>query len=148
MKGEGEVNADLEVSEGQVRSYSTYSQYAQYMSVRAMSVHDKWSFEQLPLVQRIMNTADKTTTGLSPAELILNHSIRLSAHIMAPVVRQGDPINPALSARMDEWIARHHTLIMVAQDNQHRADQHHLVIDVTKYPINSYVQHTFNRSWK
>jgi len=50
-------------------------------------VHDKWSFEQLPLVQRIMNTVEKTTTGVSPAELILSHSITLSAHIMAPVVR-------------------------------------------------------------
>jgi len=88
-----------------------------------------------------MNMAEKTTTRVSPAELILNHSIRLSAHIMAPVVREGDPINPALSARMDEWIARQHTLIRVAQDNQHRADHHHLVIDpdITEYPINSYV---------
>ena len=37
-------------------------------------VHDKWSFEQLPLVQRIMNTVEKTSTGVTPAELILNHS--------------------------------------------------------------------------
>jgi len=33
-------------------------------------VHDKWSFEQLPLVQRIMNTVEKTTTGVTPADLI------------------------------------------------------------------------------
>jgi hypothetical protein len=26
-------------------------------------VHDKWSFEQLPMVQRIMNTVEKTSTG-------------------------------------------------------------------------------------
>ena len=39
-------------------------------------VHDKWSFEQLPMVQRIMNTAEKTSTGVTPAELILNNSIR------------------------------------------------------------------------
>ena len=38
-------------------------------------VHDKWSFEQLPLVQRIMNTVEKTSTGVTPAELILNHFI-------------------------------------------------------------------------
>ncbi len=36
-------------------------------------VHDKWSFEQLP-----MNTVEKTSTGVTPAELILNNSIRLS----------------------------------------------------------------------
>jgi hypothetical protein len=35
-------------------------------------VHDKWSFEQLPLVQRIMNTVEKTSTGVTPADLILS----------------------------------------------------------------------------
>ncbi len=38
-------------------------------------VHDKWSFEQLPIVQRIMNTVEKTSTGVTPAQLILNNSI-------------------------------------------------------------------------
>ena len=37
-------------------------------------VHDKWSFEQLPLVQRIMNTVEKISTGITPADLILSHS--------------------------------------------------------------------------
>ena len=36
-------------------------------------VHDKWSYEQLPMVQRIMNTVEKTSTGVTPAELILNN---------------------------------------------------------------------------
>ena len=47
-------------------------------------VHDKWSFEQLPMVQRIMNTVEKTSTGVTPAELILNNSIRLSNRILVP----------------------------------------------------------------
>ena len=47
-------------------------------------VHDKWSYEQLSMVQRIMNTVEKTATGVTPAELILNNSIRLSARILAP----------------------------------------------------------------
>jgi len=38
-------------------------------------VHDKWSFEQLLLVQRIMNTVETTFTGVTPAELILSYSI-------------------------------------------------------------------------
>jgi len=29
-------------------------------------VHDKWSYEQLPMVQRIMNTVEKTSTGSPP----------------------------------------------------------------------------------
>jgi transposase InsO family protein len=31
-------------------------------------VHDKWSFERLSLVQRFMNTVEKTSTGVTPAE--------------------------------------------------------------------------------
>ena len=49
-------------------------------------VHDKWSFEQLRLVQRIMNTVEKTSIGVTPADLILSHSIRLSSHIMTKVM--------------------------------------------------------------
>jgi len=86
-----------------------------------------------------MDTVEKTTTGVSPAELILSHSITLTAHIMAPVVRE--PANIALA----EWIEHQHTLLIAAQENQHRADQHRLVLhglDITEYPINSYVLYT------
>ena len=41
-------------------------------------VHSAWSYDQPPMVQRIMNTVEKTTTGITPAELILNNSIHLS----------------------------------------------------------------------
>ena len=41
-------------------------------------VHDRWSFELLLMVQRKMNTVEKTSTGVTPAQLILNNSIRLS----------------------------------------------------------------------
>ena len=44
-------------------------------------VHDKWSFEQLPMVQRIMNTVEKTSMGVTPAQLILNNSISLLKQI-------------------------------------------------------------------
>jgi len=44
-------------------------------------LHNKWSFEPLPLVQRIMNTVEKSSTGVTPAELILIHSIRLSSQL-------------------------------------------------------------------
>jgi len=86
-----------------------------------------------------MNTVEKTTTGVSPAELILSHAIRLSAHILAPVVREGEPANIALTERMDAWIERQHTLLIAAQENQHRADRHRLVLHD---PVNSYVLYT------
>ena len=107
-------------------------------------VHDKWSFEQVPLVQRIMNTVEKTSTGLTPAELILSHSIRLSSHIMTPL-GSVDSSDTSLSDRMDEWSSRQHTLLIVAQENQLKSDQHQLVEndpDITDYPINSYVLYT------
>ena len=47
------------------------------------SVHYKWSYEQLPMVQRIMSMVGKTSTGVTPAELILNNAIRLQACILA-----------------------------------------------------------------
>jgi transposase InsO family protein len=31
-------------------------------------MHDKWSYEQLPMVQRIMNTVEKTYTGVTSAD--------------------------------------------------------------------------------
>ena len=68
-------------------------------------VHDKWSYEQLPMVQRIMNTVEKTSIGVTPAELILNISIRLSNRILAP--GSANPTSQvALSDTMDNWVAR------------------------------------------
>jgi len=108
-------------------------------------VHDEWSFEQLPLVQRIMNTVEKTSTGVTPADLILSHSIRLTSYIISPIRSSIDSSDISLSDRMDEWIARQHTLLVVAQDSQLQSDQHKVVendADVTDYPINSYVLYT------
>jgi transposase InsO family protein len=108
-------------------------------------VHDKWSFEQLPLVQRIMNTVEKTSTGVTPADLILSHSIRLTSHIMSPISGSVDSSDTSLSDRMDEWISRQHTLLVVAQESQLQSDQHKVVendADITDYPINSYVLYT------
>jgi len=48
-----------------------------------------------------MNTVEKTTTGVSPAESILSHAIILSAHILAPVLIEGEPANIALAERID-----------------------------------------------
>ena len=69
-------------------------------------VHDKWSFEQLPMVQRIMNTVEKTSIGVSPAKLILNNSIRLTERILLPPTQAKSSGQFALSDTMDEWVAR------------------------------------------
>ena len=108
-------------------------------------VHDKWSFEQLPLVQRIMNTVEKTSTGVTPTEHILSHSIPLSSHILTPVQRNVESSDISLSSRLDEWISRQHKLLLVAQEHQLQTDQHKVVEndpDVTDYPVKSYVLYT------
>jgi transposase InsO family protein len=114
-------------------------------------VHDRWSFEQLPMVQRIMNTVEKTSTGVTPAQLILNNSISLSSQILQSqrVMYPPDTTRPdhqvALSDRMDEWISRQTTLIKVARDKQSQTDFHSLVeydATITEYPVNSYVLFT------
>ena len=51
-------------------------------------VHNKWSYEQLPMVQHIMNSVEKTSTGVTPAEKFLNNAIRL-ARILAPPTSLG-----------------------------------------------------------
>jgi len=108
-------------------------------------VHDKWSFEQLPLVQRIMNTVEKTSIGITPADLILSHSIRLTSHIMPPVNSHINSSDTSLSDRMDEWISRQHTLLIVAKETQLQTDQHKVVendTEIMEYPVNSYVLYT------
>jgi hypothetical protein len=108
-------------------------------------VHNAWSYDQLPMVQRIMNTVEKTTTGVTPAELILNNSVRLAPRILTPPTARDSTSRVALSDTMDSWIQKQHTLITVAQANQLKSDYHLLVEydpNITEYPVHSYVLFT------
>ena len=61
---------------------------------------------------------------------------------MSPVSSSVDSSDTSLSDRMDEWISRQHTLLVVAQETQLQSDQHKVVendAEITDYPINSYV---------
>jgi hypothetical protein len=92
-----------------------------------------------------MNTVEKTSTGVTLAELILSHSIRLSSHILTPVHSDVISSEISLSGRLDEWISRQHTLLTVVQEHLLQTDQHKVVEndpDVTDYPVNSYVLYT------
>ena len=100
-------------------------------------VHDKWSYEQLPMVQRIVKAVEKISTEVTPAELILNNSNRILAPGSANPTSQ-----VALSDTMDTWVARQHTLLQVTQAHHHQSDSH-LLIEydprITEYPVHSYV---------
>ena len=92
-----------------------------------------------------MNTVEKTSTGVSPAELILNNSIRLTERILLPPTQAKSSGQFALSDTVDEWVARQSTLVRVARDKQLQTDFHALVKfdpTITEYPVNSYVLFT------
>ena len=64
---------------------------------------------------------------------------------MSLIIGGVDSSDTSLSDRMDEWISRQHTLLVVAQESQLQSDQHKVVendADVIDYPINSYVLYT------
>jgi len=64
---------------------------------------------------------------------------------MSPINSSIDSSDTSLSERMDEWVSRQHTLLVVAQETQLQSDQHKVVendAEVTDYPINSYVLYT------
>jgi len=94
---------------------------------RITRAHNSWSYDQLPMVQRIMNTVEKTTTGdnnssrILTAQAVCNSSARF-----------------ALSNTMDTWIQKQHVLIKAAQENQRNSDFHLLVEydqRITEYPV-------------
>ena len=87
-------------------------------------VHDKRSYEQLSMVQRIMNSVEKTSTAVTPPEKFLNNAIRLQARILAPPTSLGSAQQIALSDTMDEWISKQHILITVARETQLASDAH------------------------
>ena len=98
-----------------------------------------------------MNTVEKTSTGVTPAQLILNNSLQLSKQILGTdkVSNSPDKTTPAqqiaLSDRMDDWISKQSVLLQVAHDRQTKSDFHALVEydpAITKYPVHSYVLFT------
>ena len=101
-----------------------------------------WGKHQLPLVMRILNSEEKTNTGLSPAEILFGNTVNLGRHIMhTPITPPSDSPEP-LSAYMEKLLTQQATLIEVAQATQAEHDSHHLsTFDpaFTEYPINSYV---------
>jgi len=92
-----------------------------------------------------MNTVEKTSTGVTPAELILNNSIRLSARILTPPKVTLSSGQIVLSDTMVDWIAKQYTLITLAQEKQLQSDSHALVQyddRITEYPVHAYVLFT------
>ena len=109
-------------------------------------VKDKWSFKDLPIIQRIFNTQEKSSTGVSPADLVLTNAIHMQTNLYSsPDSVKATGTGVQLREVLDKMIARQSLLLKVAQKTQSTLDSHHIAQhdpNFTDYPINSYVLFT------
>jgi hypothetical protein len=102
--------------------------------------HTQWSFEQLPLVQRIFNAQVHSSTGVSPAELLYGNAIDLNRRLITPP-KHIEAKN--LSDYMARMIKAQSNLLKLAQATQQAKDDAHIqtqnVLFPTEFPINSWV---------
>jgi len=68
-------------------------------------------------LQRIMNIVEKTAHGVTPAELVLNNSIRLSMWIFAELYTVDRSKLKSMSGSLDTWLSRPAILVQVAQES-------------------------------
>jgi hypothetical protein len=108
-------------------------------------IRHNWSREDLPMVQRIMNTEVHSSTGVSPAQLLFGDAIHLERGILEtfdPEIRNRDK-DISLSDYMSNMLERQAELIRVAQEHQAEKDGQHLDSKgkgpFTEFPVSSYV---------
>ena len=92
-----------------------------------------------------MNTVEKIITGVTPAELILNNSLRLTKSIFTELSTMDRSRLKSMSGQLDSRITRQAILVKVAHENQKATDLHLMSAydnNYTDYPINSYVLYT------
>jgi hypothetical protein len=97
----------------------------------------------LPYVQRILNTQVKTSTGISPTEMIFGNSVNHDLHFLTapgPTKRDDPP-----HEHVKQLIAAQERIIKIAQKNQEEHDIYAIATrsndnsHTTTFPINSYV---------
>ena len=102
----------------------------------------KWSKHHLPLVMRILNSEEKTNTGLSPAEILFGNTVDLGRRILHEPFESSPDSSQPLSVYMEKLLADQASLIQVAQATQLKHDTHHMSTfspNFTEFPVNSYV---------
>ena len=75
-----------------------------------------------------MNTVENTATGVTPAELILNNSVRLTKKIFTEPSKMDRSKLKSMSGRLDTWISRQAILVKVAQEHQKATDLYLMTI--------------------
>ena len=105
-------------------------------------VKAKWSRQDLPLVQRILNAQVKERIGFSPAQLVFGDAINLDRGVILPHKVYRDEGTTEMSVYAKNLIKRQALLIQVAKETQEAADSHHMSMASelrTEFPVNSYV---------
>ncbi len=113
--------------------------------LRAMVYDDRiyqfWSTRQLPLVMRILNSEEKTRTGVSPAEMLFGNAVDLGRYLLHRPDQPPDP-DRSLNEHLEQMLSRQSALIKAAQETQREFDTHHMSRndpELSDYPVNSYV---------
>lgn len=104
-------------------------------------VYNNWSTLQLPLVMRILNSEQKSRTGVSPAEILFGNAVDLGRYLLHRPTSSPNP-NRDLHDHLEQMLEKQRTFIEVAQKTQRDFDTHHMSQfdpDFTDYPIESYV---------
>ena len=99
----------------------------------------------LPIVQRIMNTLERVSTGVTPAELIFGNNLRLESRILEDNRSKSIRSEVPLAKYMDNLLKQQEKILIVARETQKARDTHRMQEkhpDYIEYPINSYVLYT------
>ena len=104
-------------------------------------VYNQWSTKQLPLVMRILNSEEKTRTGISPAEMLFGNAVDLGRYLLYRPKESPDS-DRDLNEHLKHMLERQSAYIKVAQETQREFDTHHMSRndpELSDFPVNSYV---------
>ena len=100
----------------------------------------------LPIVQRIMNTLEKVSTGITPAEVIFGTNLRLNERIFDKQHRKNTPSSKVtLTEYMEKLLSAQESILKVAREHQMAQDAFHMQDtdpNYIEFPVNSYVLYT------
>ena len=113
-------------------------------------VYEEWHM-CLPMVQRILNTTQHSSTGFSPADLVYGGVLDLDRGIF-PIARPPSLEHPVES--LHEWVNKRthyqQTLLSLAADNQRQRQEEHVArnsVTLEEYPIGTYVFGAIHSRW-
>ena len=97
--------------------------------------------ENLPYVQRIMNTLVHSSVGISPSQLIFGNAINHDSHFLTEPKK--DDSLTTYHEEVERLYQTQERLLNIARNNQLDLDSFHIAQrtedDITTFPINSYV---------